>query len=55
VYDEARRAKITKPCDRIAYFIELQRNGGEMQYLYVSMDTFTKDTMKRLRVLVRCR
>lgn len=28
---------------RIAYYVELQKNGEEMQYLWVSMDSFTDD------------
>ena len=46
VYDEDRHAKITQPFDRIAYFIELRRNEGEIQYLYVSMAAFTTDIKK---------
>ncbi|MBY0524780.1 MAG: serine/threonine protein kinase [Gemmataceae bacterium] len=46
VYDQDRQAKITRPFDRIAYFIELRRNEGEAQYLYVSMDAFTTDAKK---------
>ena len=46
VYDEDRQAKITRPFDRIAYFIELRRNEGELQYLYVSMAAFTTDIKK---------
>jgi serine/threonine protein kinase len=46
VYDDDQSAKITRPFDRIAYFIELKRNGGERQYLYVSMIAFTSDIKK---------
>ena len=46
VYDENRQAQITRPFDRIAYFIELQSNTGEPQYLYVSMTAFTTDVKK---------
>jgi len=46
VYDEDRHAKITRPFDRIAYFIELRPNDGELQYLYVSMAAFTADVKK---------
>lgn len=35
-----------KAFDRIAYFIELQPNEGDPQYLYVSMDAFTDDVKK---------
>jgi serine/threonine protein kinase len=46
VYDVDRSAAITQPFDRIAYFIELRRNEGEGQYLYVSMAAFTTDIKK---------
>jgi sialate O-acetylesterase len=46
VYDDDRSAKIAQPFDRIAYFIELRRNEGEPQYLYVSMTAFTTDVKK---------
>ncbi|MBA4191014.1 MAG: hypothetical protein C0467_23765 [Planctomycetaceae bacterium] len=46
VYDEDRHAKITKPFDRVAYFIELRQTEGEAQYLYVSMAAFTNDIKK---------
>lgn len=45
-YDVDNRAKITKPFDRIAYFIELTPGGGAAQYLYVSLDAFTDDLGK---------
>src|SRR5262249_56817278 len=38
--------KITRPFDRIAYFIELKRNEGDRQYLYVSMAAFTTEMKK---------
>jgi len=34
-------AKIQKPFDRIAYFVELQGADRKAQYVYVSMDAFT--------------
>ncbi len=46
VYDEDNHAKITQPFDRIAYFIELRRNDGEPQWLYVSMAAFTTEIKK---------
>ncbi|MCE9565134.1 MAG: serine/threonine protein kinase [Planctomycetes bacterium] len=46
VYDEDRHTRITKPFDRIAYFIELRRAESEVQYLYVSMAAFTTDLKK---------
>jgi serine/threonine protein kinase len=46
VYDEDFHGKITQPFDRIAYFIELRRNDGDKQYLYVSMTAFTTDIKK---------
>ena len=36
----------SSPFDRIAYFLELQKNGEETKYLYVSMDPFTNDITK---------
>lgn len=32
--------------DRIAYFLELQKNGEETKFIYVSMDAFTDDLTK---------
>ncbi len=45
-YDIDNRAKITGPVKRIAYFLELQRNNGVTEYLYVSMTPFTQDLAK---------
>ncbi|MBI3855114.1 MAG: hypothetical protein HY293_05430, partial [Planctomycetes bacterium] len=45
VYDVDRHAEV-KPFDRIAYALELQKSGGPMQYLFVSMDPFTEDAGK---------
>lgn len=47
VYDADNTAKFTgKAFDRVAYFVELQPNEGEAQYVYVSMDAFTPDVTK---------
>ncbi|WP_439629856.1 serine/threonine-protein kinase [Gemmata sp.] len=43
VYDADRRARVTRPFDRVAYFLELRAAGGAAQYLYVSMAAFTTD------------
>lgn len=46
-YDVDNSAKLAgKAFDRIAYFVELQPNEGDPQYLYVSMDAFTGDVTK---------
>ena len=45
-YDVDNRAKIDRPFDRVAYFLELQAKDGETQYLYVSMDAFSQDLAK---------
>ena len=45
-YDTDNRARLTSAFDRIAYFLELQREDGDTQYLYVSMDAFTVDLKK---------
>ncbi len=45
-YDVDNRAKLTKPFDRIAYFLELQGSDGNTQFVYVSMDAFTKSLDK---------
>jgi hypothetical protein len=45
-YDVDRRNKINRPFDRVAYFLELRKHDGEMQYLYVSMAAFTTDVDK---------
>ena len=39
-------AKIARPFDRIAYFLELQGSDGDTKYVYVSMDAFTQDAGK---------
>jgi sialate O-acetylesterase len=40
-YDVDNRAKLQQPFDRIAYFVELQREDGNTQFVYASMDAFT--------------
>ncbi|MEW6356753.1 MAG: sialate O-acetylesterase [Planctomycetota bacterium] len=45
-YDVDRRAQIAGKFDRIAYFLELQKEGEATQYAYVSMDAFTDDLSK---------
>lgn len=32
-----------KPLDRVAYYMELQKATGELEYVWVSMDAFTRD------------
>ncbi len=41
VYDVDNAAKIDRPFDRVAYFLELTGADAKPQYLYVSMDAFT--------------
>lgn len=45
-YDADNRPRIARPFDRIAYFLELQKEGEPLQYVYVSMDAFTDDLAK---------
>ena len=45
-YDVDNRAKLTRPFNRIAYFLELKKGGEARQYVYVSMDAFTDDAAK---------
>ena len=45
-YDADNHARIIKPFDRIAYYMELTTADGKMQYVYVSVDAFTKDLAK---------
>lgn len=45
-YNQDRSAQITRPFDRIAYFLELQPNNEPAQYVYVSLDAFTADLKK---------
>jgi sialate O-acetylesterase len=48
-YDADNRSKITRPFDRIAYFLEVQGSDRNVQYLYVSMDAFT-DALDKIGV-----
>jgi len=45
-YTQDHSADISKPFDRIAYFLELQPGGGQPQYVYVSLKAFTADVKK---------
>ncbi len=45
-YDVDRRAQIAGPIDRVAYFLELRKQGEPTQWVYVSMDAFTTDLSK---------
>ncbi|HEX3989423.1 MAG TPA: sialate O-acetylesterase [Verrucomicrobiae bacterium] len=45
-YNVDNHQSIAQPFDRIAYFVELQENDGNTDYLYVSMDAFTTDLQK---------
>ncbi len=45
-YDQDLRNRVAGPFDRIAYFLELQKPGEEVQWVYVSMDAFTDDLAK---------
>ena len=45
-YGVDRRAQITGPIDRVAYFLELRKQGEPAQWVYVSMDAFTTDLAK---------
>jgi sialate O-acetylesterase len=40
-YDVNNQAKLGQQFDRIAYFLELQREDGNTQFVYASMDAFT--------------
>jgi sialate O-acetylesterase len=42
-YEVNRAASISRPIDRIAYFLELTGNDRNTQFVYVSMDAFTQD------------
>ena len=44
-YAADNHSQITRPFDRIAYFLELQ-SGSRTDYVYVSMDAFTSDLSK---------
>ncbi|HLY74452.1 MAG TPA: 9-O-acetylesterase, partial [Planctomycetota bacterium] len=45
-YDADHRSEVTKPFDRIAYLLELQKGSALGQYVFVSMDAFTDDIAK---------
>jgi len=45
-YDADHRGEVTKPFDRIAYLMELQKGTGPVQYVFVSMEAFTEDINK---------
>jgi sialate O-acetylesterase len=45
-YTADNSARIDRPFDRVAYFLELQGADRNPQYLYVSMDAFTDDPRK---------
>ncbi len=45
-YDVDKTAEISGAFDRVAYFLELQKDGQEPQFVYVSMDAFTDDVAK---------
>jgi lysophospholipase L1-like esterase len=44
-YDVDQRSAIG-PFDRVAYYLELQKPNGSLQYLWASMDAFTEDANK---------
>ena len=44
-YDVDNSAQITRPFDRVAYLLELSKD-GQAQWVYVSMDTFTDEAGK---------
>ena len=46
VYDVDRRGQIAGPIDRVAYFLELRKQGEPTQWVYVSMDAFTTELAK---------
>ncbi len=48
-YDVDNRAKLPQPFDRIAYFLELQREDANTQFVYASMDAFT-DALEKIGV-----
>lgn len=53
-YEVDNHAKLDKPFDRIAYFLELQAKDGNTHYLYVSMEAFTQDLAKIGVPTLRC-
>jgi sialate O-acetylesterase len=53
-YDVDNHAKLKRPFDRVAYFLELQRKDGNTEYVFVSMDAFTQDLSKLGVPTVNC-
>ena len=45
-YDIDNSKEVTGAFDRIAYFIELKKQGAPMQFAFVSLDAFTSDVTK---------
>ena len=45
-YDVDRCSQIAGPIDRVAYFLELRKQGEPTQWVYVSMDAFTTELAK---------
>jgi sialate O-acetylesterase len=45
-YDVDNHTSLQQPFDRIAYFLELQREDGNTQFVYASMDAFTESLSK---------
>jgi sialate O-acetylesterase len=45
-YDADNHKNMPSSFDRLAYFLELQQKDGNTEYLYVSMDAFTRDLEK---------
>ena len=45
-YDTDNTKQVTGPFDRVAYFLELQKDSGATDYVYVSMAAFTDDVTK---------
>jgi sialate O-acetylesterase len=45
-YDVNNSARLKGPFDRVAYFLELQKEDGDTRYVYVSMNAFTEDPTK---------
>src|SRR5262245_4644739 len=48
-YDVDNRTRLSQPFDRIAYFVELQREDGNTQFVYASMDAFT-DSLGKIAI-----
>ncbi len=48
-YDADNHQKLQQPFDRVAYFLELQREDGSTQFVYASMDAFT-DALEKIGV-----